>query len=394
MSPYMEAVESLLQVYLPKYNLSLPAFVYTPLHGVGSKYINAALSKCFGTSDGQILQVPEQADMDPEFPTVQFPNPEEAGALDLAFKEADKHGITLVIANDPDADRFSAAEKDVRSGQWAMFTGNEVGILLAQFLKESPKLRDAKEKKEIALMNTVVSTKMLEAMAVKDGFKYHQTLTGFKWMGNEAQRLEQEGFTVPFAFEEALGYMFPNVVYDKDGVAAATMFLAAYAKWQEEEPDVSLRARYKRISDGYGYYADANSYLKRQSPEVTNRIFQDIRGLDGGSRPCKLISRNILRWIDLTEGFDSKQADHKPILPIDKSSQMIMFVLEAPREDAGEVHVTIRGSGTEPKIKIYVEASSLIGFDQALQDATAVREDIISSWMDPHKYGLKRPGES
>jgi phosphoglucomutase len=140
----------------------------------------------------------------------------------LAISTADQLNIPLVLANDPDADRFNAAERT--AGKWHIFTGNEMGILLAHHVLQSHLHRE-----NLAMLSSAVSSKMLRAMARKEGFRHVETLTGFKWMGNRSLELEREGFFVPYAFEEAIGYMFSGIVRDKDGIAAGTAFLALVA---------------------------------------------------------------------------------------------------------------------------------------------------------------------
>jgi phosphoglucomutase len=142
----------------------------------------------------------------------------------LTISTADRLNIPLVLANDPDADRFNAAEKSAE--KWHIFTGNEMGILLAHHVLQST---PPAQRGRLAMLSSAVSSKMLRAMARKEGFRHVETLTGFKWMGNRSLELEREGVLVPYAFEEAIGYMFSGIVRDKDGVAAATAFLALVA---------------------------------------------------------------------------------------------------------------------------------------------------------------------
>ena len=146
-----------------------------------------------------------------------------------------KRILDFVLANDPDADRFCAAERSA-SGAWHIFSGNEMGIILAhkvlsQYqhkpgfdLRIRPSLSPL-TKGNLAMLSSAVSSKMLGAMAAKEGFHHEETLTGFKWMGNRSLELVARGYIVPYAFEEAIGYMLGDIVRDKDGIAAATLFL-------------------------------------------------------------------------------------------------------------------------------------------------------------------------
>lgn len=193
----------------------------------------------------------------------------------------------------------------------------------------------------LTMLCSTVSSQMLGAMAKKEGFHFEETLTGFKWLGNRALELSAEGYDAAYAFEEAIGFMFAPIVHDKDGIAAASVFLSMTRRWAANNltPYQKLQELYRK----YGYFETANNYF-RCDPKLTPRIFTDIRAL-GQPYPQKVGSRRIIRWRDLTEGFDSATLDGKPKLPVSKSSEMITCELE------GEVRFTVRGSGTEPKIK-------------------------------------------
>ncbi|CAH2300000.1 phosphoglucomutase-2 [Pelobates cultripes] len=183
-------------------------FVHTSVHGVGHEFVQSAF-KAFSFSTP--LAVPEQKDPDPEFPTVKYPNPEEGkGVLKLSFSLADKEGSNVILANDPDADRLAVAEKQ-ESGEWKVFSGNELGALLGWWLftcwKETNPEPEAV--KSMYMLASTVSSKILRAIAVKEGFHFEETLTGFKWMGNRAYQLIEQGKSVQFAFEEAIGNLLP-----------------------------------------------------------------------------------------------------------------------------------------------------------------------------------------
>lgn len=331
---YLERVRQLASGHLCEKGNDL-SFVYTPLHGVGLEYINSAL-EVIGIAKPTI--VVEQAQPNPDFPTVKYPNPEEKGCLDLAISTADKEGIHLILANDPDADRFAVAEKV--GGVWRQFTGDQVGIVLAHYL-----LSERKEPVNTNnfMMMSAVSSQMLAYLASDTGCNVMETLTGFKWLGNCAAELRKKGNRVLFAYEEALGYMFPDVVLDKDGIAATIVFLSAYAKYGS--PWALLQRLYKK----HGHFYTANTYWRSPDVVTTQRVFEKVRSL-GQPFPTSLGDRKILRWRDLTFAFDSATNDHVPVLPSSRSSQMITCWL-SPTADNDEVRLTIRASGTEPKIK-------------------------------------------
>ena len=313
----------------------IPEFAYTPMHGVGLRYMCDALNSTGMTN--AMTVVLDQAYPDPNFPTVKFPNPEEKGALDRAIATADKNHISLVLANDPDADRFAVAEKI--AGRWHQFTGDQIGVLLGYYCFQT---LDTVEEGEDFMLTSAVSSQMLACIAADEGFSVLETLTGFKWLGNRALELQKLGKRVHFAYEEALGYMFPEVVHDKDGVTAAVNFLNALSSWGS--PYSMLQQLYQR----YGYFETMNTYWKSTDVTMTKKIFARIRSL-GNPYPKSLGNRQISRWRDLTLGYDSATADHVPDLPVSRD-EMITCWLDKGLLDQG-VRFTMRASGTEPKIK-------------------------------------------
>ncbi|KAI5269722.1 hypothetical protein E4T47_06830 [Aureobasidium subglaciale] len=366
---YMAAVANIASISNP--DAALP-FVYTPMHGVGLPFFTSVVTQLRLGDKMHVVQ--EQAYPDPDFPTVRFPNPEEKGALDFAKQVADHNSVKFILANDPDADRFAVAEKV--DDEWRQLTGNQMGILLASHVLDTYQQRPGG--KGLAMLSSTVSSKMLAAMAAgSSGLHWEETLTGFKWLGNRSRDLQQQGYDALFAYEEAIGYMFSDVVFDKDGVAAAAVFLAACDRWNKE--GLSPWTKYNELCKKYGYFEDANTYVISPSSEVTNAVFEQIRQV----KPAKVGGRTILRWRDLTIGYDSGTPDNKPTLPIDPSSQMISCELE------GNVSFTVRGSGTEPKIKFYIEGSAATS-QEAKTAAHEVLEDLMNEWFKPEINSLKR----
>src|SRR5690606_26848387 len=201
----------------------LVEIVYTPLHGVGGALALRALRE-HGFTKLHVVQ--EQFDPDPDFPTVRFPNPEEAGAMDLAIALAQRTGANLVLANDPDADRLAVAVPDPRGG-YRLLSGNEIGLLFTEYLLAN----DPREGERLVL-STIVSTPGARAIAEHHGARYDEVLTGFKWIANRAMEIEAEtGARFVLGFEEALGYSIGTTCRDKDGIGAAVIFaeLAAHA---------------------------------------------------------------------------------------------------------------------------------------------------------------------
>uniref|UniRef100_A0A673CDL4 Phosphoglucomutase 2 n=1 Tax=Sphaeramia orbicularis TaxID=375764 RepID=A0A673CDL4_9TELE len=358
--------------------------VHTSVHGVGHAFVQSAF-KAFDLHPPYAVE--EQKDPDPEFPTVKYPNPEEGeGVLTLSFALAEKEGATVVLANDPDADRLAMAEKQ-ESGQWRVFTGNELGALLGWWVFHCWKQQnsDAGAVKNLYMLSSTVSSKILRAIALKEGFHFEETLTGFKWMGNRARDLLDQGKTVLFAFEEAIGYMCSPSVLDKDGVSAAA--IAGEMISYLATTNTSLSQKLAGIFEEYGYHISKNSYFICHDQDVIRSLFERLRNYSGkkDSYPVECGRFSISAVRDLTTGYDSNQPDNKAILPTSSSSQMITFTFSN-----GGV-ATMRTSGTEPKIKYYTELCTAPGNS----DVTSLKKEldelvdaIVENFFEPQKNKL------
>lgn len=357
--------------------------VYTAMHGVGFPYALQAF-KAFNLAEP--IPVTEQVDPDPEFPTVKYPNPEEGkGALTLAMQTADAANSPFIIANDPDADRMAIAEK-LPNGGWKIFTGNEIGALLGYWLWISYQNQAKKAPaSDVYMLASTVSSKILHSMAKKEGFRFEETLTGFKWMGNRSDELIKQGKTVLFAFEEAIGYMCGTMVLDKDGVSAAVV-MAEFASHLYAK-GMTVEKQLEAIYGKYGYHLSSNSYFICHEPSIIRRLFEELRNYKGqGKYPDSCGPYKIDTVRDLTAGYDSTTPDNKPVLPVSKSSQMITFGF------ANGCVATLRTSGTEPKIKYYTEhcpdpskGLDKAGAEQELQD---IVKNIKIHFFQPEKFGL------
>ncbi|PHJ20324.1 glucosephosphate-mutase gpm2 [Cystoisospora suis] len=343
-------------------------FVYTAMHGVGTPMMKRMLS-AFGF-EGDLMTVEAQCTPDPEFPTVAFPNPEEKGALNLAFKEADRRGAMMVIANDPDADRFAAAEKF--NGEWYQFTGDELGVILGSYAI-SLRERQGVSKSKMALICSAVSSRMLEKIAKDNGCVFAETMTGFKWMENRAIELMAVGYTPVIVYEEALGYALSQHVRDKDGVSAAAVWIQMATDLYSTGKtvmDYLIELRQK-----YGYFVTNNSYVFCPNPSLIKQLFKDFE--NGGNYPSKLGPFTIKRIRDVARCYDSAEPEKKCALPA--SCEMLTIYL-----DNGAT-VTIRGSGTEPKLKYYAEMASTAA-DQGLEELKAVVDAVMNDFIKPHQH--------
>lgn len=388
---YFKAMASELCRYKDENQATTMPIVYTAMHGVGSPWFHKAFA-AFGLPAPITVQVQDQPD--PTFPTVAFPNPEEgAGALERSFATAEECGATLVLANDPDADRLAVAER-VGSAKgaagWRVLSGNEIGILFADWEWSQYKRRQeqgtGKDKakrakpKPAAMLSSAVSSHMLEALAKSEGFHWEETLTGFKWLCSRAEELRASGYEVLMCFEEAIGYSLGGLVHDKDGVSAGAVF-AEMAGYLQRTYKRSIVGQLDHLSSRLGHFCQNNGYIVCRQPKTTAAIFQRLRA--DGHYWLLLNGERIVGVRDLTTGVDTNAADGRATLPLSSSSHMITFTF------ANGATATVRGSGTEPKIKWYAEMS---GSDRAATEAkvAALVESIIEEMLQPAKNGLER----
>ncbi|XP_066247719.1 phosphopentomutase-like [Euwallacea similis] len=357
-------------------------FTYTAMHGVGYPYIKGVLD-AVGV---KMLPVEEQKDPDPEFPTVKIPNPEEGeSCLNLAFKAADKNGSLLVIANDPDADRFAFAEKNKVTGNWRVFTGNELGALFGWWMLYCHQIRNPTEAMEnIYMMSSTVSSMILKTMAKKHGFNFLETLTGFKWMGNKVIELHEQHKRVLLGYEAEIGYMCVPQILDKDGVSAAAHYttLCSFVYSQGKQ----VHQKLEEIYNTYGYHICRNAYFSCSDHKIIKGIFERIRNFNGNSSYPSGILNDKYKVIcvrDLTTGYDSSEPDKKAKLPL--SPEMVTFTF-----DNGFI-ITLRTSGTENKIKYYSEICA----DSDIKDEKTIRntfnlmvDEVLAIFLQPIENGL------
>ncbi|MET9832719.1 phospho-sugar mutase [Streptomyces sp. NPDC006385] len=309
--------------------------VYTAMHGVGTDVLLAAFARAGFPAPALVA---EQAEPDPDFPTVAFPNPEEPGAMDLAFAKARETDPDLVIANDPDADRCAVAVKD--GEDWRMLRGDEVGALLAAHLVD----RGAQG----TFAESIVSSSLLGRIAEKAGLRYEETLTGFKWIARV------DGLR--YGYEEALGYCVdPEGVRDKDGITAALLIT---------ELASVLKARGRTLLDllddlavAHGLHATDQLSVRVQDLSVIANAMRRLRE----QPPTELAGLAITRAEDLTQGTDT-------LPPTDG----LRYTLQGAR-------VIVRPSGTEPKLKCYLEVVVPVATHADLPAARARATDLLTT---------------
>jgi len=305
-------------------------FTYTPLHGVaGHLALRAFAQAGFPAPD----VVGTQFDPDPEFRTVAFPNPEEPGVLDLALAQARRSGAELVIANDPDGDRMAVAVPDDEApGGWRTLTGDQVGALLGAYLLGQDAAAAGSAQPESAvrqeplIASTIVSATLLASIAAAAGAQYAETLTGFKWIVRAADLRPDVRFI--YGYEEALGYTVGRTVRDKDGIGAALAVLSLAAK--ARSGGESLVEAYDALEIAHGVHLTEQITVPTSEPvHVMSRLRIEA--------PAELAGQPITATSDLTGGTDQ--------LP---SADVLRYWLRGAR-------VVVRPSGTEPKIKAYLE---------------------------------------
>lgn len=302
--------------------------VLTPMHGVGGE---TAVSVLRAASFTDVSLVEEQAEPDPDFPTVSFPNPEEPGALDLALAAAARLDADIVLANDPDADRAAVAAQDPDTGAWRMLRGDEVGALLGAHVVARHAADSQGDATRGVFANSIVSSRLLSRIAQAAGFAHEETLTGFKWISRVPGLV--------YGYEEALGYcVAPDLVRDKDGISASLLIaeLAAAAKAEGKTIFDTLDEIYLV----HGLHASDQLSIRVADlgllDAMMNRLRADPPESFGGSA--------IETFVDLAEG-----SEHLP--PTDG---LLYLTKDLSR-------VIIRPSGTEPKLKCYLEVIKSVG---------------------------------
>ncbi len=351
--------------------------VYTPLHGVGWQLARRAFERQGLT---RISVVASQVEPDGRFPTVRFPNPEDHAVLDLALRQARLEDAAVVLAHDPDADRLAAACRGP-GGQYRVLSGDQIGCLLGYYLLDRYRASGGRPADGF-VVTTIVSSSQLGRIAGLFDVRCELTLTGLKWVWNRALELEGQGGTFIFGYEEALGYSVSAAVHDKDGISAG-LLLAEIAS-ELAARDKTLLDLLDEIDARTGVVATRQVTLPlppEAARETVHRLIERLRR----DAPA-LGGFPLLRLSDFENGerIDFREGRNEPIdLP---SSPVVQLELEAGRT------VTLRPSGTEPKLKIYLEAgeppAERVG--EARQRANAaldVLEQAVASLLDADQAG-------
>ncbi|AGY92772.1 hypothetical protein SPICUR_09255 [Spiribacter curvatus] len=316
---------------------------YSAMHGVAGDAVKAALADQGGI---ECDEVAEQAAPDGDFPTLRFPNPEEPGALDRLIALAQHVDADIALATDPDGDRLGVALPD-DGGQWQVLMGDQTGVLLGDYLMaRAIDTAGPSPSGRWFVMNTVVSSRLLERIATARGIDAEQTLTGFKWLWNRALEREAAGDRFLYCYEDSIGFCPTPRVRDKDGIATAVA-VTEMAR-EARAAGATLYARLQGLYRQYGLSVNRQVNLKLEGGDAHTRMAAGLRELRQAP-PTDIAGLAVHRVHDYraAERHAPDGSDPEPIpLP---ANDLIQFDL------AGHCHVSIRPSGTEPKLKIYLE---------------------------------------
>lgn len=311
---------------------------YTPLHGTGAKPVERVL-KDMGFNS--VYVVAEQEKPDGNFPTCAYANPEDPAAFEYVIKLADKVGAKIAMANDPDADRIGIAVKNEK-GEWIYPNGNQVGLLLMNYILENRKNIPANG----AVISTIVSTPMLDVVAADKGVKIFRTLTGFKFIGEKIKEFEEKKLdgTYLFGFEESYGYLVGTHARDKDAVVS-TLLVAEMAAYYDSI-GTSIPEMLEKLYEKYGWYKEGITAITKKGKSGVEEIGKIMDGLRNREHR-DLIGKKVTVFRDFETHVERDfLTGEAKMLKLPKSN-VIQFVLE------DGTYITARPSGTEPKIKYY-----------------------------------------
>jgi phosphoglucomutase len=316
--------------------------VYTPLHGTGNIPVQTILNKL---GFEHVYVVPAQELPNGDFPTVELPNPEDPKAFAMALDLAKEKDADLVLATDPDADRLGVYAKDSTTGEYKSFTGNMSGLLIAEYILSQMKANKTLPKNG-ALVTTIVSSNLAQAISKEYGIEFIETLTGFKYIGEKIRQFESSGSnTFLFGFEESYGCLVGTHARDKDAIVAVMMLCEAAAYYKDK--GLTLWDQMIKIYEKYGFYKETIATFTLKGADGAARI-QEIMNNVRNIMPTKIGDHSVIQFrdykLDKTIDIKSKK-EGKTGLP---NSNVLYFDLD------NNAWCCIRPSGTEPKIKLYM----------------------------------------
>lgn len=316
--------------------------VYTPLHGSGNVPVRRVLREVGLTN---VAVVKEQEMPDPNFSTIKVPNPEDPGAYELAFKKAAEVGASVIFATDPDCDRLGVAVKD-GTGEWHLLSGNQIGCVLLHYILSS-RQKNGTLPANGAVVKSIVSTSLANRICESFHVKLFETLTGFKFIGEKIQQFMDSGdYTFLFGFEESYGFLSSTFVRDKDGVNASLLISEVACACMAE--GITLYDRVQQIFREYGYYVENVVSTTLPGKDGLTRMKEIMTGLRNNP-PKEIAGLKVTAVRDYLKGTRTSGGTEEPTgLPV---SDVLYFELEKG------CWVCVRPSGTEPKIKLYVNSN-------------------------------------
>ena len=325
--------------------------VYTPLHGSGNVPVRRVLKEIGLTN---VAVVKEQEMPDPNFSTIKVPNPEDPGAYELAFKKAAEVGASVIFATDPDCDRLGVAVKDGQ-GEWHLLSGNQIGCVLLHYILSSRE-KAGTLPADGAAVKSIVSTSLANRICESFGVTMFETLTGFKFIGEKIQQFMDRGdHTFIFGFEESYGFLSSTFVRDKDGVNASLLISEVACACMAE--GITLYDRVQQIFREYGYYVEKVVSTTLPGKDGLTRM-KEIMSALRANPPKEIAGLKVTAVRDYLKGVRTENGKEEPTgLPV---SDVLYFELE------GGNWVCVRPSGTEPKIKLYINSNAA---DQASADS-------------------------
>lgn len=341
----------------------LVSLSYTAMHGVGAEMAETVLADAGVT---QVYSVAAQREPDGDFPTVNFPNPEEKGAMDLVIAEAKKHGAMLACANDPDADRFAVAVRTV-AGDYQMLTGDQVGVLFGHYLMTHA------AKNQRLTCTTIVSSSLLSKVAASLDATCLTTLTGFKWLTNVGMAEQTEDNQCLFAYEEALGYMVGSMVWDKDGLSALVAFAQLTAELASQGKTIWDRLEAIYREHGFHLNTQVSIALKPTTPNIGAYLRKEL--------PSVIAGKQVLSTDDISCGLRTFKDGTTEVIDL-PASDVLIFKLE------GGGRVIVRPSGTEPKIKCYYEVVASMTSNDSLESVQTRAQAEMDDFISAHQASL------
>ncbi|MDO5391472.1 MAG: phospho-sugar mutase [Eubacteriales bacterium] len=340
---YMEALKKLvIHPDIIREQGSKLKIVYTPLHGTGNIPVRRILAELGFTN---VYVVPEQKLPDGDFPTVSYPNPEDKKAFALALKLAEQVGADIVLATDPDADRLGIYAKDPQTGEYEAFTGNMSGMIILEYILSQKKATNTLPENG-AVVTTIVSGKMSREITREYGVKLIETLTGFKYIGEQIKFFEQnQDWQFLFGYEESYGCLEGTHARDKDAVVAVMALCEAAAYYHAN--GLTLCEQMENLFEKYGYYKEGLCTITLKGMEGAAKIEQILEKIRKNP-PTELGDWGVKSFRDYQSGVVRDLSDHTEYPTGLPTSNVLYFELEK------DAWCCIRPSGTEPKVKYYI----------------------------------------